>query len=171
MQQPWLRLAQLDIYNILFRTTDMALLVQAQLPCLSYLTLLNTGLCTDTLQLLVTRNWPHLEHLDLSHNRINDTAMSHLAKGSWPKLEEVHLEDNQVTPLGIACLTEASWPALSKMCADRKAVCVATIESVDAATRMQVLKREYRLWVGTRLKSRAIQENEWSYVHVVLIHV
>ena len=162
MQRPWVRLALLDVTNRLFGTNDMALLAQAQLPCLAHLILASTGLCTSTLQLLVTGNWPHLEYLDLSDNRINDTAMSHLASGIWPKLEKVQLVRNEVTPLGIACLTKASWPALFRMCVDRKAVC---FRNLDAAARVQVLRQEYRIWVGTRcLKGRADQESEWCCV-------
>ena len=167
MQRPWLRFVQLDLHNIILRTNDMALLVQALLPCLSHLILLNTGMCTNTLQLLVTGNWPHLKHLDLSHNRINDTAMSHLAEGTWPKLEEVQLEANQVTPLGIACLTKATWLALLKMFVDREAVCV---DNLDAAARWQVLEQEYRIWVDTRcLEGQATEASEWC--SVMLEHV
>ena len=162
VQRPWLCLTQLDVTNIILRNNDVALLVQAQLPCLLYLILRFTGLCTSTLQLLATGNWPHLEHLDLSHNCINDTAMSHLAKGTWPKLEEVRLDTNEVTPLGLACLIRASWPALLKMCVDREAVCV---ESLDDAARMQVPEQEYTTWVGTRcLKSQADKVYDWTVV-------
>ena len=164
MQPPWVRLALLDVTNNLFGTNDMALLAQAQLPCLAHLILASTGLCTSTLQLLVTGNWPHLEYLDLSDNRINDTAMSHLASGIWPKLEKVQLVRNEVTPLGIACLRKASWPALFRMCVDRKAVC---FRNLDAAARVQVLGQEYRIWIGTQcLKGRADKESEWCYVRL-----
>ena len=109
----WPHLQKLDIkYRAKLQYEAIAILGQANWPCLTTLSLSRNSLEASAVQHLLHGNWPKLGSLDLSHNSLGAVGMEWLSKASWPCLQTLVLSDVQLNAEAVEELSKGDWREL-----------------------------------------------------------